>query len=139
MAARYKNSAAIAPEAAAKLYGLKIQVQGIEDIKDNITRFWVIGHTPSAPTGDDKTSIMFSVKDRPGALYDLLLPFHRDKINLTKIESRPTKRRPWEYVFFVDLLGHASDKRVARVLKETEEHCEFMKLMGSYPRDDQPH
>jgi chorismate mutase/prephenate dehydratase len=133
------NSAAIASELAARLYNVKILVRGVEDIKDNITRFWVIGRSPSAPTGNDKTSIMFSVKDRPGALYDLLKPFHREKINLTKIESRPTKRRPWEYVFFVDLLGHASQKNIGNVLAEIEEHCEFLKIMGSYPRDDQPH
>jgi len=139
MAGRYKHSAAIANEFAAKLFDLKVLVRGIEDVKDNITRFWTIGRTPAAPTGDDKTSIMFSVKDRPGALYDLLKPFHREKINLSKIESRPTKRRPWEYVFFVDLLGHVSDRPIAKVLKEVENHCEFLKVMGSYPRDDRPH
>jgi chorismate mutase / prephenate dehydratase len=138
-AARYKNCAAIASEMAAKLYDLKILVRGIEDIKDNVTRFWVIGKNASAPTGDDKTSIMFSVKDRPGALYDLLLPFHREKINLTKIESRPTKRNRWEYVFFVDMIGHREDDIIAQILVEIAEHCEFMKIMGSYPRDDKTH
>lgn len=139
LAAQKEFSGAIASELAAKVYGLKILVRGIQDLKDNVTRFWVIGNQPAAPTGDDKTSIMFSVKDRPGALYDLLKPFHREKINLTKIESRPTKRKPWEYVFFVDLQGHASDPTIASVLHEIEEHCEFMKVMGSYPKNDKPH
>jgi len=139
MAARYKHSGAIASEMAAKMFNLRILVRGIEDLKENATRFWVIGKHPSARTGDDKVSVMFSIKDRPGALFDLLAPFHRASINLTKIESRPTKRRPWEYVFFVDLLGHASDEKVASVLKEVGKHCEFLKVMGSYPRNDQPH
>jgi len=138
LATEQKNSAAIAGELAAKIYDLKILVRGIEDLKDNVTRFWVIGNNPAAATGNDKTSIMFSVKDRAGALYDLLKPFHREKINLTKIESRPTKRRPWEYVFFVDLQGHGDDPKVAMVLKEIQDHCDFMKVMGSYPRNDKP-
>jgi len=138
LAAEHDNAAAIASELAAKIYDLKVLVRGIEDLKDNVTRFWVIGTNPAAPTGNDKTSIMFSVKDRPGALYDLLEPFRRERINLTKIESRPTKRRRWEYVFFVDLQGHRAEPTVAKVLKEIEEHCEFMKVMGSYPRNDKP-
>ncbi|MBN1866640.1 prephenate dehydratase [Candidatus Sumerlaeota bacterium] len=138
MAARYKHCAAIANEMAARLYDLKVLVRGVEDIKDNFTRFWVIGRSPAAATGDDKTSIMFSVKDRPGALYDLLKPFHDKKINLTKIESRPTKRRAWEYVFFVDLLGHVENKTISRVIHDVQDHCEFLKVMGSYPRNDRP-
>ena len=137
--ARYKHTAAIAHELAGKIYGLNVLVRGIEDFKGNVTRFWTIGRNPSAPTGDDKTSLMFSVKDKPGALYEILSPFHRDKINMTKIESRPTKRRPWEYVFFVDLLGHSSDAKIKKVFDEIHEHCEFLKVMGSYPRDDRAH
>lgn len=139
LAAQHKNCAAIASELAAKMYNLNVLVKGIEDLKDNITRFWVIGDTPAPPTGNDKTSVMFSIKDRPGALYDLLQPLHRARINLTKIESRPTKRRAWEYVFFVDMLGHITEERIAKVLHECEKHCEFVKVMGSYPRDDRPH
>lgn len=139
LAAEEETAAAIASELAAKLYNLKPLVRGIEDVKDNITRFWVVGRNPSAPTGNDKTSIMFSVKDKPGALYELLQPFHREMISLTKIESRPTRRRPWEYVFFVDLLGHNSEPNIQSVLAEVQAHCEFLKIMGSYPRDDQPH
>jgi chorismate mutase/prephenate dehydratase len=138
LAAEDDRAAAIGSERLARLYNLKILVRGIEDLKDNVTRFWIIGKNQAAPTGDDKTSIMFSVKDRPGALYNMLLPFHREQINLTKIESRPTKRRRWEYVFFVDLQGHRADPKVAEVLKEIQEHCEFMKVMGSYPRNDKP-
>jgi chorismate mutase/prephenate dehydratase len=139
IATRYKNCAAIANEMAAKIYGLDVLVRGIEDVKDNITRFWNLGRTAAQSTGDDKTSIMFSVKDRPGALYELLKPFHNAGINLTKIESRPTKRRAWEYVFFVDLLGHAEDEVIADAIKQMDKHCEFIKIMGSYPRDDRPH
>lgn len=139
IASTKENCAAIASELAAKIFSLDILVRGVEDIKDNITRFWIVGKTPALITGGDKTSIMFSVKDRPGALYDLLKPFHAEKINLTKIESRPTKRKPWEYIFFVDLLGHQEEERIAAVLEDIQQHCEFMKIMGSYPRDDQPH
>ncbi|MCK4911984.1 MAG: ACT domain-containing protein, partial [Thermodesulfovibrionales bacterium] len=87
-------------------------------------------------TGDDKTSIMFSVKDKPGALFDILTPFKNAKLNLSKIESRPSKRKAWEYIFFVDMSGHFEDRKVKRALEEIKNDCLFLKVLGSYPRGE---
>jgi len=133
IAAKEKNAACIASLLAAKEYNLKVIARGIEDSPHNITKFLVIGKFESEPTRDDKTSIMFSIKDRVGALHDMLMPFKRHGINLTKIESRPSKRRAWDYFFFMDLLGHRSEKRVQKALAELEEKCKFLKVLGSYP------
>jgi len=130
---------AIASREAATTYALNILAQGIEDMRDNITRFLVIGRQSPAVTGDDKTSILFSVKDRVGALYDMLKPFKKHNINLTKIESRPTGRKVWEYVFFVDFLGHQNDQKIRVALKELQSQCEFVKILGSYPREEYRH
>ncbi len=135
LALKTKGGAAIASELAAKTYKLKIVARAIEDVKDNRTRFLVIGKQSSQPTGNDKTSLMFSIKDRPGALFSLLKPFAKRKINLTKIESRPTRRKAWEYVFFVDLMGHIQDPSVSDAVGELENHCLFIKILGSYPCD----
>ncbi|MCG3205929.1 MAG: P-protein [Elusimicrobia bacterium] len=124
---------AIASLLAAQMYHLKPVALNIEDSPDNATRFLVIGQTLPAPTGKDKTSIMLSVKDRVGALYDILQPFREAGVNLTKIESRPTKKKAWEYVFFVDFLGHQSEKRVQAALKGLEPKCNQLKILGSYP------
>ena len=129
-----KDSACIASEACAKLYNLKLLAKNIQDSFDNITRFLIIGKYLTKPTGNDKTSILFSVKDRVGALHDMLVPFKKFKINLTKIESRPSKRKVWEYYFFVDFQGHREDKKVKSALKELEKKCNFLKILGSYPR-----
>ncbi len=134
IATREKGSCAIASILAAEKYKLKVLAKGIEDSASNITRFLIIGqHTP-APTKKDKTSIMFSGKDRPGALHDMLVPFKKNKVNLTKIESRPSKKKAWEYYFFVDMLGHYQDANVKKVLKELEKQCTLLKVLGSYPR-----
>jgi len=133
-AAKDKDAAAIASEAAAALYGLEIVEKGIEDAKENYTRFLVIGKNQAGASGKDKTSILFSVKDKVGVLHDMLVPFKKYKINLTKIESRPTKKRAWEYVFFIDFLGHVSEPRIKKALAELSNHCLFMKILGSYPR-----
>ncbi len=134
MAAQDTSIAAIASEYSASLYGLKIVQSHIEDNAQNTTRFIVIGYEEPAPTGRDKTSIVFAIKDRPGALHEsLFLPFAKANINLTKIESRPSKGRPWEYIFFVDFLGHRTDEKVQQALREVEGKCIFLKILGSYP------
>lgn len=127
------SSAAIASFLAGQMYHLKTVAARIEDSTENATRFLVVGHTMAKRTGRDKTSILFSVKDRVGALYDALLPFRKANINLTKIESRPTKKRAWEYLFFVDFIGHQSEDRVQAALDQLQEHCSHIKILGSYP------
>ncbi|RLE13765.1 prephenate dehydratase, partial [Candidatus Aerophobetes bacterium] len=103
----------------------------------NYTRFLVIGRDFAERSGEDKTSILFSIKDRVGALYDMLAPFRKYGINLTKIESRPTKRKAWEYVFFVDFTGHKDDEAVKKALSELEKECLFLKILGSYPKGEE--
>lgn len=129
-----KDTAAIASAAAASLYNLEIVAKGIEDSKENYTRFLVIGRHPSQRSGQDKTSVMFSIKDKVGALHDMLMSFKKQKINLTKIESRPTKKKAWEYIFFIDFLGHQTEKKVKTALTQLSKNCVFLKILGSYPR-----
>jgi len=135
-AAKHPHSAAIASSIAAKIYDLDILASRIEDSPNNFTRFLVVGKTRPEPTGRDKTSILFSIKDHVGALHDMLLPFKKYGLNMTKIESRPTRQRAWEYVFFVDFLGHRSDKKVQQALALLERSCVFLKVLGSYPRSE---
>jgi chorismate mutase/prephenate dehydratase len=125
--------AAIASDMAAHVHGVPILRGRIEDNPFNSTRFLVIGRRAVAPTGRDKTSILFSMKNEPGVLYSILQPFATSRLNLTKIESRPTKRRPWEYVNFLDFEGHCETENVRRVLAEVRERCQFLKILGSYP------
>ncbi len=136
LAAKDPRGAAIASDLAAKMYDLKFVKRSIEDNKNNYTRFLVISEDFPEPTGNDKTSIMLSIKDKPGALFEVLTPFYKEKINLTKIESRPSKRKAWEYIFFIDLEGHVNDKKVTKALKAIEKYCIFLKVLGSYPRSD---
>jgi chorismate mutase/prephenate dehydratase len=136
IAAKEKNSACIASLLAAKLYKLEVIDRDIEDSPHNITRFLVIGKSEVLETGSDKTSIMFSIKDRVGALHDMLIPFQKYKINLTKIESRPSKKKAWDYYFFVDLEGHRDNARVKKALAELENKCTYLKVLGSYPIGD---
>jgi chorismate mutase/prephenate dehydratase len=133
IAAKEKYSACIASSLAAKVYKLKVVASDIEDSPHNVTRFLIIGKTDVSPTGDDRTSIMFSIKDKVGALHDMLLPFRKYGINLTKIESRPSKKKAWDYYFFVDLDGHRDNPRIKRALLELENKCKFLKILGSYP------
>lgn len=133
IASREKYSACIASLLAADVYKLKVIASDIEDSPHNITRFLVVGKTIVGQTNRDKTSILFSIKDRVGALHDMLLPFKKYGINLTKIESRPSKKKAWDYYFFVDLEGHQHSPKVKKALLELENKCKFLKVLGSYP------
>ncbi len=126
--------AAIASEFAGKLYDVPVVKRSIEDNSQNYTRFWVIGTNSPGRTGHDKTSLMFSIKDGVGALHSLLLPFSKHKINMTKIESRPFQKKPWEYIFFIDIEGHVEDESIAQAIDEVSRSAHFMKVLGSYPR-----
>jgi chorismate mutase / prephenate dehydratase len=138
LASKEPNSAAIAGSMAAEVYGLNILDTSIQDSPNNTTRFLVIGPNSCPPTGDDKTSLMFSVQDKPGALFSVLEPFKELRINMSKIESRPSKRKAWEYFFFVDVEGHAEDPALVKALGELQKHCSFVKILGSYPKTAAP-
>lgn len=132
-AAKEKSAGAIAGVLAAEKYKVPVLEQDIQDNAANATRFLVLGRQCSPPTGKDRTSLMFSLLDRPGALHRSLAPFRKYRINMTKIESRPSKRRAWEYFFFVDCDGHYADKKLERALKMLSEQCSYMKVLGSFP------
>jgi len=136
LASKNSKAAAVSSEVAAQIYNLNILVKSIEDSKDNWTRFFVLGHDISSKTGKDKTSIIFTIKDKVNTLYNILSEFSKNKINLTKIESRPTKKKVWQYIFFIDFEGHVSDKKVIDTLEKIKEHCIFLKVLGSYPKSD---
>lgn len=129
-----QDSAAVASAKAAEIYNMKIIAREIEDNPHNFTRFFILSKEDSPPTGNDKTSIVFSLKHKPGALYDCLREFASREINLTKLESRPTRHQPWEYNFYMDFSGHREEKDVSEALKALEEHVVFVKIMGSYPK-----
>lgn len=131
---RLKNAAAIGSELAAEIYGCEILAKGIEDNPENYTRFFVLSKKDREPSGNDKTSIIFSVEHVPGALFRALEPFAKRKINLTKIESRPTRKKPWDYVFFVDFEGHKNEPHCKEALEELKRICSFIKILGSYPK-----
>lgn len=128
-----KDAAAIASELAAEIYGMKILQKGIEDFATNYTRFLVIGKEQNPRTGKDKTSIIFTTKHVPGALYMALEEFAKRKINLTMLVSRPTKKTPWEYNFYVDFEGHVSDEPIKHCLEALKDKTVFLKVLGSYP------
>ncbi len=133
MASENPNSAAIAGELAAERYGLSIVARDIEDEPNNTTRFLVLGKEEVAPSGRDKTSLVLSAKNRPGALLELLAPLAGHGIGLSKLESRPARSGAWEYVFYLDIDGHVSDPNIQRALAAMEEYCTFLKVLGSYP------
>jgi len=131
-----KHEAAIGSSLAAKIYGVNLLAEGIEDNPSNMTRFLVIGQGANDPTGNDKTSLIFATPHSPGALHAALSAFARRKINLAKIESHPVKDKLWEYSFFVDMIGHADDRRVQGCLRELQNKTSFMKILGSYPKSE---
>jgi chorismate mutase/prephenate dehydratase len=129
-----KDAAAIASEKAAEIYEMKILAREIEDTPTNYTRFFVISKNDAPITGRDKTSIIFAAAHTPGSLYHALGEFAKRNINLTKIESRPTKQKAWEYNFYLDFEGHRSEKRCAEALKALAKSGAFLKILGSYPK-----
>lgn len=128
------DAAAIAGRRAAEIYQMKVIAEGIEDKQNNYTRFFVLSKHDSPPTGEDKTSIIFSVKHVPGALYNALEEFAKNGINLTKIESRPTKIKPWEYNFYLDFEGHINEERCREAIEKLKGKALFIKILGSYPK-----
>jgi len=136
LATREKNTAAIAGLLAAEKYDLEVLEYDIQDNAANATRFLVLGRQCSPPTGHDRTSLMISITDKVGALHSALAAFRRYRINMTKIESRPSKRKAWEYFFFIDCDGHFRDRKVENALARLGEHCNFVKVLGSYPNTE---
>ena len=128
------DEGAIASARAAEIYGMKVLAREIEDNPNNFTRFFILSQHDSPPSGNDKTSIVFSVKHKPGALYESLKELAVRNINLTKIESRPTRQKPWEYNFYLDFEGHREDKVFREALESLENTTLFVKVLGSYPK-----
>ena len=134
MASKERGTAAIAGLLAAEMYSLKVLARDIQDMRGNITRFLVIGRSCPPSSGDDKTSLMFAIKHKAGSLHQALQAFKTYGINMTKIESRPSKQKAWEYFFFVDVEGHAEDAKVRKALHVLETHCVHLAVLGAYPK-----
>jgi len=133
IAAKDKTVAAIASDIAAKLYDIAILASGIEDERNNTTRFLIIGTDSYAASGEDKTTIMVSAPNKVGSLFELLKPLYDVGVDMSRIESRPSRQTNWEYVFFIDLIGHVDDPKVSSALNELESRSAYFKLIGSYP------
>jgi chorismate mutase/prephenate dehydratase len=131
-----EGTAAIAGDAAVEVYGLRVLFANIEDHADNTTRFLVIGRKLFPPSGDDRSSVLVSASgtEGPGVLHDLLSPLARHGVSMTRIESRPSRRRKWDYVFFIDIAGHVEDDNVREALVEIEQHASLFRVLGAYPR-----
>jgi chorismate mutase/prephenate dehydratase len=138
MAVQQRGLAAIGSALAAELYGLKVVFSDIEDTSTNMTRFFVIGKTMPKPTGNDKTALMFTTSHRAGALVEVLNVLGGCGVNMTNIDTRPSKRRNWEYYFFVDCEGHISDPRVAEAVEKCRPHCLELHVLGSFPKATEP-
>ena len=136
LASQEPGAAALAGRMAAEVYNLPILARAVQDRPDNTTRFLIIGHQSCPRTGHDRTSLMFGLRDQPGALFAALSPFQELKISLTKIESRPSRRKAWEYFFFVDMEGHQEDEKVVAAVAQLRQHCGVVKILGSYPAVD---
>ncbi|MDR3228251.1 MAG: prephenate dehydratase [Puniceicoccales bacterium] len=134
-AASEAGTAAVASEVAAAVYELPVLAHGIQDKQDNVTRFLVIGETPNrhAVELEEKTSLVLSLKHKPGALQEALRPFSEHGLNMTRIESRPNRLKAWEYLFFMDIIGCWEDKRMQSAVEELKKSCDFVKWLGSYP------
>ncbi len=134
LASQSEEIAALASEEAARKYHLNILEENVQD-KDSVTRFVVLsrGDVKTAPTGKDKTSVLIYLKDRPGALYDVLGEFAQREINLTKIESRPSKRVMWDYMFHIDCEGHIEEEKIKEALESVERKVARLKILGAYP------
>ncbi|MBW6476897.1 MAG: ACT domain-containing protein, partial [Chromatiales bacterium] len=133
LAAEDPDSAAIAGLAAAERFNVPVLARNIEDNPNNTTRFLILGRTPVPPSGEDKTALLLSTRNKAGALHGLLEPLAKHGISMTRIESRPSRQGIWEYVFFVEILGHREDPNVAQALAELEEEAALFKLLGSFP------
>ena len=133
LASLQPNCAAIAGLQAAALFDLEICMENIEDDPRNTTRFLVLGKQHVAASGKDKTSLVLSASNRPGAVHDLLMPLAKYKVSMTKLESRPARSGLWEYVFYMDIEGHQADKNIAAALTELKQLAAFVKILGSYP------
>ncbi|HIC87150.1 MAG TPA: ACT domain-containing protein [Aquificae bacterium] len=137
LASKEKGAAAVASEIAALEYDLNILEKNIQETSLNYTRFLVLSKKDAEnPTGNDKTSIIFSVKHTPGALFKALRPFALYDVNLTKLESRPIKNKPFKYIFFCDFEGHRKDKKIQKLLQELKEEVSYLHILGSYPKAD---
>ena len=134
IAQQKQNVAAIASHSAAEKYDLNILASNIEDMPDNTTRFLIIGSNTVGPSGKDKTSLLVSAPNKPGALHRLLQPFAKHNVSMTRIESRPSHSANWEYVFFLDLDGHVEDQPLKLALQELSEVCDMINILGSYPK-----
>lgn len=134
IASQNSDVAAIASDMASKLYDIKVLAAGIEDEKNNTTRFLIIGKNAFPASGEDKTSVVVSTPNKTGSLFELLKPLADNGVDMTRIESRPSRQTNWEYLFFIDMYGHADDENVKKALKELEEKSAYFRLLGSYPR-----